>query len=122
LRRFPWALRLVSGAHPLGLPAGYLIRQLVLASDIFQNAKRKATEWFHDPLSLGETCRAEEVRRPKPLLASPIQFATAAIFLPLTSINATASASMQAVLISRGGGQWTIRSSPKLSTYSIIIA
>jgi hypothetical protein len=65
LRRCPWALRLVSGAHPLGLPPGYLIRQPVLASDIFKNAKRSATAWFHDPDKLGEFCRVEHVRRRK---------------------------------------------------------
>src|SRR5215472_5800738 len=32
LRRCPWAYRLVKGAHPLGLPHGYLISQPVLAS------------------------------------------------------------------------------------------
>jgi hypothetical protein len=65
LRRCPWALRLVKGGHPLGLPNGYLIRQPVLASDIFRNTKRKATEWFHDPDKLGESCRQEHVRRRK---------------------------------------------------------
>jgi hypothetical protein len=34
LRRCPWALRLVGGAHPLGFPVGCLIRQPVLASRI----------------------------------------------------------------------------------------
>jgi hypothetical protein len=67
LRRCPWAFRLVSGAHPLGLPHGFLIRQPVLASAIFQNAKRRATEWFHDPDKLGESCRHEHVRRRKVL-------------------------------------------------------
>jgi hypothetical protein len=63
LRRCPWALRLIGGAHPLGLPSGYRIRQPVLASNIFQNAKRSATEWFHDPDRLGELSRGEQVRR-----------------------------------------------------------
>ena len=63
LRRCPWAFRLVSGAHPLGLPTGCLLRQPVLASDIFKNVKRGATEWFHDPDKLGELCRDERVRR-----------------------------------------------------------
>jgi hypothetical protein len=35
----------------------------VLASDIFKNAKRNATEWFHDPEMLGELSRSEQVRR-----------------------------------------------------------
>jgi hypothetical protein len=65
LRRCPWALRLVKGGHPLGLPHGYLIPQPVLASGIFRNAKRGSTEWFHDPDKLGELCRHEHVRRPK---------------------------------------------------------
>ena len=68
LRRCPWAFRLISSAHPLGLPPGYLIPQPVLASDIFQNAKRGATEWFHDPDKLGELCRHEHVRRRKALV------------------------------------------------------
>jgi hypothetical protein len=55
LRRCPWAVRLVDGGgHPLGMPPGYLIRQPVLASDVFQNAKRGTTEWFHEPDKLGE--------------------------------------------------------------------
>jgi hypothetical protein len=65
LRRCPWALRQVRGAHPLGLPSGYRITQPVLASDIFQNAKRNSTEWFHDPDRLGELSRGEQVRRQK---------------------------------------------------------
>jgi hypothetical protein len=65
LRRCPWADRLVKGAHPLGLPRGYRIPQPVLASGIFQNSKRKATEWFHDADKLGELCRPEYVRRRK---------------------------------------------------------
>ena len=43
LRRCPWALRLVHGAHPLGLPIGHRIWQAVLASKIFKNAKREAS-------------------------------------------------------------------------------
>ena len=66
LRRCPWAFRLVDdGGHPLGMPPGHLIRQPVLASDIFQNAKRGATEWFHDADKLGELSRHEQVRRRK---------------------------------------------------------
>jgi len=65
LRRCPWAHRPVKGAHPLGLPRGYLIPQPVMASGIFQNANRKATEWFHDPDKLGEFCRHENIRRRK---------------------------------------------------------
>src|SRR5262249_55709334 len=65
LRRFPWAFRLVKGGHPLGLPSGYLIPQPVLASDIFKNTKREATEWFHDPDKLVELCRHERIRRRK---------------------------------------------------------
>jgi hypothetical protein len=65
LRRCPWALRLVRGGHPLGLPNAYLIPQPVLASDIFRNTKRGATEWFHDPDKLGELCRDEHMRRRK---------------------------------------------------------
>ena len=42
-----------------------LIRQPVLASGIFKNAKREATEWLHDPDKLGEICRDEWVRRRK---------------------------------------------------------
>ena len=50
LRRCPWAFRLVDGGgHPLGMPPGNLIRQPVLASDIFQNAKRRATEVVSQP-------------------------------------------------------------------------
>lgn len=71
LRRFPWALRLVTGTHPLGMPAGHLIRQPVLASGIFQNAKRGATEWFHDPLALSEACRPEQVRRRRRTFIEP---------------------------------------------------
>jgi hypothetical protein len=37
----------------------------VLASDIFRNIKRAATDWFHDPEKLGELCRHEPVRRRK---------------------------------------------------------
>jgi hypothetical protein len=65
LRRCPWALRLLRGAHPLGLPNGYRIRPPVLASDIFKNTKRAATDWFHDPDKLGELCRHEHARRRK---------------------------------------------------------
>jgi energy-coupling factor transporter ATP-binding protein EcfA2 len=65
LRRCPWALRLVKGGHPLGLPHGHLIPQPVLASAIFRNSKREATEWFHDPDKLGELCRHEHARRCK---------------------------------------------------------
>ena len=69
LRRCPWAFRLVNGGHPLGLPPGYLIRQPVLASDIFKKVKRNAAEWLHDPDKLGELCRGEQVRRrPKPVI------------------------------------------------------
>jgi hypothetical protein len=68
LRRCPWAFRLISSAHPLSLPPGYLIPQPVLASAIFQNAKRGAIEWFHDPDKLGESCRHEHVRRRKALV------------------------------------------------------
>jgi hypothetical protein len=68
LRRCPWALRLVSGGHPLRLPPGHLIPQPVLASAIFKNAKRSATEWFHDPDKLGQVCREERVRRRKPFI------------------------------------------------------
>src|SRR5262249_37828018 len=65
LRRCPWALRLVKGGHPLGLPDGYLIPQPVLASNMFKNTKREATDWFHHPDKLGELCRHEHVRRRK---------------------------------------------------------
>src|SRR5262249_2364340 len=68
LRRCPWAFRLVKGGHPLGLPSGYLIPQPVLASGIFQNSKREATEWFHDPDKLGEWCRHQHVRRRKTVM------------------------------------------------------
>jgi hypothetical protein len=71
LRRCPWALRLVRGAHPLGLPPGYLIPQPVLASDIFQNTKRQASRWLHDPDKLGELCRHEHLRRPKKAFVEP---------------------------------------------------
>jgi hypothetical protein len=47
------------------MPPGNLVRQPVLASDILQNAKRGAIEWFHDPDKLGESCRHEHVRRRK---------------------------------------------------------
>jgi hypothetical protein len=68
LRRCPWAFRLVKRAHPLGLPSGYLIPQPVLASNIFRNIKRAATDWFHHPDKLGELCRKEQVRRRKPVI------------------------------------------------------
>src|SRR5258708_14649097 len=63
LRRCPWALRQVIGTHVLGLPAGHRIPQVVLASNVFKNTKQGATEWFHEPASLLETCSAEQVRR-----------------------------------------------------------
>ena len=68
LRRCPWAARVIRGAHPLGLPNGHRIRQPVLASAIFQNPKREATEWFHDADKLGELCRHENIRRRKTLI------------------------------------------------------
>jgi hypothetical protein len=68
LRRCPWAFRLIKRAHPLGLPSGHLIPQPVLASNIFRNIKREATDWFHDPDKLGELCRDEHVRRRKPVI------------------------------------------------------
>ena len=68
LRRCPWALRLISGGHPLGMPTGHLIPQPVLASAIFKNSKRSATEWFHDPDKLGQVWREERVRRRKPFI------------------------------------------------------
>ena len=72
LRRCPWALRMVRGAHPLGLPNGFRIPQPVLASAIFRNMKREATQWFHDPDKLGELCRHEHVRRRKTLIEPEI--------------------------------------------------
>lgn len=71
LRRCPWAFRLVSGAHPLGLPSGHLVRQPVLASGIFQNTRRDATEWFHDPAKLGDLCKDEDVRRRPKIFIEP---------------------------------------------------
>lgn len=74
LRRCPWALRLVNGAHQLHLPHGYLACQPVLASDIFQNAKRGAKDWFHDPHNLGDFCRDEGIRRrPKSFIECDLQ-------------------------------------------------
>jgi hypothetical protein len=75
LRRCPWALRRVDGAHPLGLPADYLIRQPVLASGIFKNVKGDAIGWFHDPNVLGELCGPEQVRRrPKTFIEQDFTF------------------------------------------------
>lgn len=89
LRRCPWALRLVRGAHPLRLPPGYLICQPVLASAVFQNAKRNAIEWFHDPDRLGDLCRGEPVRRQRRPFIEPV-FAVSAHELALFEEHAEA--------------------------------
>ena len=74
LRRCPWALRLIVGAHPLRLPHGHRACQPVLASDICKNTKRGATDWFHDPHNLGDFCRDEGIRRrPKPFIECDLQ-------------------------------------------------
>jgi hypothetical protein len=64
LRRCPWALRAIHGAHPLGLPSGYRVRQPVIAAGVFQHARRDAVDWFHVPEKLEQLCRSEEKRRP----------------------------------------------------------
>jgi len=74
LRRFPWGLRQVKGAHPLGIPADHRIPQVVLSSNVFTNAKRGATEWFHEPRALLEQCGKEPARR-KPKSFIEIDFA-----------------------------------------------
>jgi hypothetical protein len=73
LRRCPWALRQIHGAHPLGLPSHHRVPQVVLAEGIFEKTKRGAAEWFHEPNSLLERCSKEQVRRrPKPLIEQDI--------------------------------------------------
>ncbi len=74
LRRCPWAFRLIRGAHPLGLPHGYLARQPVLASGIFNNTKHEATAWFHDPGKLEELSRHECVRRRRSVFRTEFAF------------------------------------------------
>jgi hypothetical protein len=73
LRRCPWALRQIHGAHPLGLPSEHRIPQVVLAQNVFKHIKRGATEWFHNPRMLLEQCGSEQVRRrPKRLIERDI--------------------------------------------------
>lgn len=71
LRRGPWALRQIKDAHPLGLPLNHRVWQVVLSTNVFRNTKRGATEWFHEPASLLEQCRTENVRRRRPVVAAP---------------------------------------------------
>jgi hypothetical protein len=63
LRRCPWALRQVKDAHPLGLPTNHRVPQVVLASNVFKNTKRGATEWFHEPYKLVGESASDPVRR-----------------------------------------------------------
>lgn len=53
-RRTPLARRVVEAHHPLGLPEGYYVRQLVLASNIRTKMISGASVWGHNPRLLPE--------------------------------------------------------------------
>jgi hypothetical protein len=77
LRRCPWALRQINGAHPLGLPSDHRVQQVVLAQTIFRNTKRGASDWFHHPGILLEQCASEQLRRrPKRLIEQDFALTT----------------------------------------------
>src|SRR5207248_1931352 len=62
-RRVPLALRRIADNHPLGLPAGQLVRQYVLTSSVRRNIPKSGRSWLHHSNLVGSSALRRSKRR-----------------------------------------------------------